>query len=163
MRRALGLSALLRRLPFQRVLGEVDAAVRLYRGHPGSLGLGLVVSLANHAGTALCAYALARALGLVEIGVTDALALVPVVSLLSAIPLLPGGWGVGELAFAYFFSPLGVAPSEAVALSVVFRLAILASGLPGAVLWLLARESAPRDAIAAEMGAAADAAASETP
>lgn len=163
VRRALGLSALLRRLPFQRVLGEVDAAVRLYRGHPGSLGLGLAVSLANHAGTAWCAYALARALGLTEVSVGDALALVPVVSLLSAVPLLPGGWGVGELAFAYFFSPLGVAPSEAVALSVVFRLAILASGLPGAVMWLLAREGASRDAMAAEMGAAADAAAVETP
>lgn len=163
VRRALGLSALLRRLPFQRVLGEADAAVRLYRGHPGSLALGLVVSLGNHAGTALCAYALARALGLSEVGVGDALALVPVVSLLSAIPLLPGGWGVGELAFAYFFSPLGVAPSEAVALSVVFRLAILASGLPGAVLWLLSRETASRATIAAEMEAAADAAAAESP
>ena len=68
-----------------------------------------------------------------------ALAVVPVVSLLSAIPLLPGGWGVGEMAFAFFFAPLGVAPSEAVGWSVVYRLSILATGLPGGVLWLLAR------------------------
>ncbi len=87
----------------------------------------------------------------------------PVVSLLSAVPLLPGGWGVGELAFAYFFAPVGVAPSEAVAWSVVFRLAVLASGLPGAVLWLLAREHPRRDTMAAEMDRAADAATEASP
>jgi len=163
VRRTLGLSALLRRLPFQRVWAEVDAAVRLYRGHPGSLALGLLVSLFNHAGTCVCAYLLARALGLEEVRLVDVMALLPVVSLLSAVPLLPGGWGVGELAFAYFFAPVGVAPSEAVAWSVVFRLAVLASGLPGAVLWLLAREHPRRDAMAAEMDRAAHAVAEAGP
>jgi len=163
VRRTLGLSALLRRLPFQRVWAEVDAAVRLYRGHPGSLALGLLVSLFNHAGTCVCAYLLARALGLEEVRLVDVMALLPVVSLLSAVPLLPGGWGVGELAFAYFFAPVGVAPSEAVAWSVVFRLAVLASGLPGAVLWLLAREHPLRDAMAAEMDRAAHAVAEAGP
>jgi glycosyltransferase 2 family protein len=156
VRRALGLSAVLRRLPLQRVWTEVDAAVRLYRAHAGSLVLGLLVSLVNHAGTASCAWLLARALGLREVGLSDCLALIPVVSLLSAIPLLPGGWGVGEMAFAAFFVPLGLAPSEAVAWSIVFRLSILASGLPGAALWLLAREH-PRPAeMAADVERAAD-------
>ena len=121
----------------------VDAAFVLYRSHPRSLGLGVLVSLANHAGTALCCYFLARALGLTEVTLGAAFALVPVASLLSAIPLLPGGWGVGELAFAYFFGQVGVAPSEAIGLSVVFRLAVLASGLPGGALWLLARDATP--------------------
>src|SRR5439155_16270837 len=112
VRRALGLSALLKRLPFQRVLAEADAAVRLYRGHPRSLALGLLVSLGNHAGTSACVFLLARALGVERVGLGEAMALVPVVSLLSAVPLLPGGWGVGELAFAYFLAPLGVPPSE---------------------------------------------------
>lgn len=147
LRRGLGLSALLARLPFQHVWREVDAAFVLYRKHPASLGLGVLVSLGNHAGTAACAFLLARALGLTEVTLGTAMALVPVVGLLTAIPLLPGGWGVGELAFAYFFGQVGVAPSEAIGLSVVFRLAVLASGLPGGVLWLLARERPP----AAEM------------
>ena len=112
------------------------------------------MSFANHAGTAVLAFVLARALGLSVVRLPDCLALVPVASLLSAIPLLPGGWGVGELAFAYFFGPVGVAPSEAVALSVVLRLAILASGLPGGVLWLLSREHARRADMAAEVAAA---------
>jgi len=160
VRRGLGLSALLARLPFQHVWREVDAAFVLYRRHPGSLGLGVLVSLANHAGTAACVYALAQALGLSEVTLPTAMALVPVVSLLSAIPLLPGGWGVGELAFAYFCGRVGVAPSEAVGLSVVFRLAVLAAGLPGGVLWLLSRDHdrAGRDDMAGRVAEATRAA-----
>ena len=154
VRRALGLSALFAKLPFQRVWREVDAAFALYRRRPGSLGLGLLVSFLNHAGTAALAFVLAQALGLSVVSLSDCLALVPVTSLLSAIPLLPGGWGVGELAFAYFFAPVGVAPSEAVALSVVLRLAILASGLPGGVLWAFSRDHARRAEMAAEVAAA---------
>ena len=154
VRGALGLSALLRRLPFQHVLSEIDAAMRLYRRHPGSLGLGLLVSFANHAGNCLCVYVLARAMGLDEVRLGDAFALVPVVSLLSAIPLLPGGWGVGELAFAYFFGQVGVAPSEAVGLSVVYRLANLVSGLPGGFLWIFGKEHARRADMASEVASA---------
>ncbi len=163
VRRAIGLSALLRRLPLQHVWAEVDAAFRLYRSRPGALGLGLLVSLCNHVGTCVCAWFLAGALGLGEVTLVSTLALVPVVSLLSAIPLVPGGWGVGELAFAYFFSPLGVAPSEAVGWSVAFRLLVLASGLPGGVLWLFAKDHARRDVMAGEVAAAERAAEAPPP
>jgi uncharacterized protein (TIRG00374 family) len=142
VRRAVGVGALLSKLPFQRVLREVDAAFRLYHKHPGFLAAALGVSIVNHAGVALAAYALAQALGLTEVTIGASLALLPVIGLLTAIPLLPGGWGVGELAFAYFFAPLGVAGSEAVGLSVVFRLTLLATGLPGGFLWLTARDHA---------------------
>ncbi len=52
LRRALGLSALFAKLPFQGVWREVDAAFALYRGRPAALLLGVLVSLLNHAGTA---------------------------------------------------------------------------------------------------------------
>jgi hypothetical protein len=163
VRRGLGLSAILRRLPFQHVLAEIDAAFRLYRRHPASLGVGLAVSVVNHACAAACAFVLARALGLAEVRLLDTLALVPVVGLLTAIPLLPGGWGVGELGFAYFFGQLGVAPSEAVGLSVVFRLATLAASLPGGVLWFMTRDHADRTVMAAEIQRAETAAETTTP
>jgi len=163
VRRTIGLSALLKKLPFQHVWAEVDAAFRLYRRKPGALGLGLLVSLCNHVGTCACAWLVARALGLGEVTLGATLAIVPVVSLLSAIPLVPGGWGVGELAFAYFFAPLGVAPSEAVGWSVAFRLLVLASGLPGGALWLLAKDHASRDVMAGEVAAAERAAEAPSP
>jgi uncharacterized protein (TIRG00374 family) len=144
VRRGLGLSSLLARLPFQGVLREIDAAFALYKKRPGSLAVGVLVSFVNHAGTCVCAWVLAGALGLDKVTLPIAFALVPIASLVSAVPLLPGGWGVGEAAFAYLFSKVNVPASEAVGLSVVFRLAILASGLPGGVLWLTARDHAGR-------------------
>ena len=55
---------------------------------------------------------------------------------------------------------MGVAPSEAVGLSVVFRLAVLAAGLPGGVLWLLSRDHdrAGRDDMAGRVAEATRAA-----
>lgn len=155
VRRGLGLSWLVRHLPFQRVLEEIRASVRLYRGHAGTVALSLGLSLFNHAANATCCWYLARALGLEGISLGTAMALVPLANLLSAIPLLPGGWGVGELAFAYFFGLVGVPPTEAVGLSVVFRLAVLGVNLPGGVLWIFWRGHPSTARIAAEVQEAA--------
>jgi uncharacterized protein (TIRG00374 family) len=135
VRDTLGLGALLRRLPFQGVLREADAALRLYRSHLPTIGVAVLTSLVNHAVIAVSVWLLAGALAIpVDLGAV--MALEPVAALLSAVPLLPGGWGVGELAFAYFFGQVGVPATEAVALSVVYRLATLVSSLPGGVLWI---------------------------
>lgn len=155
VRRALGLSWLVRRLPFQGIIDEVQASVRLYRGHRRTLVAAVAISLFNHAGNATSCWLLARALGIEGITLGAAMALVPLANLLSAIPLLPGGWGVGELAFAYFFGLIGVPPTEAVGLSVVFRLAVLGVNLPGGVLWIFWRGHPSTATIAAEVEEAA--------
>ncbi|MDA1193835.1 MAG: lysylphosphatidylglycerol synthase transmembrane domain-containing protein [Planctomycetota bacterium] len=151
VRRALGLAWLMQRLPFQGLLREIRAAATLYRGHLPALAASMVISLFNHAGNATCCWLLARALGIEGVTLGTALALVPIANLLSAIPLLPGGWGVGELAFAYFFGLVGVPPTEAIGLSVMFRLGVLGVNLPGGLLWILWKDHASADTIAAEM------------
>jgi uncharacterized protein (TIRG00374 family) len=155
LRRALGLSWVVRRLPFQGIVQEVQASARLYRGHTSTLAAALGISLFNHAGNATACWLLARALGIEGVTVWTAMALVPLANLLSAVPLLPGGWGVGELAFAYFFGLVGVPPTEAVGLSVVFRLAVLGVNLPGGILWIFWRGHPSTATIAAEVQEAA--------
>jgi uncharacterized membrane protein YbhN (UPF0104 family) len=151
VRRALGLSWIVKRLPFQGIIDEIQVSARLYRGHTGALLAALGISLFNHAGNATACWLLARALGIEGISLGTAMALVPLANLLSAVPLLPGGWGVGELAFAYFFGLVGVPPTEAVGLSVVFRLAVLGVNLPGGVLWIFWRGHPSTATIAAEV------------
>ena len=155
VRRVLGLSWLVRRMPFQGVLAELRGAASLYRNHLPTLGVALVISLFNHAANATACYFLARALGIEGVTLGAAMALVPIANLLSAIPLLPGGWGVGELAFAYFFGLVGVPATEAVGLSVVFRLAVLGVNLPGGLLWIFWKGHPSTETIAAEVGVAA--------
>ncbi len=155
VRRALGLSWLMRRLPFQGVMGELRSAAGLYRDHGGAVGAAMAISLFNHATNATACYFLATALGIEGISLGAAMALVPLANLLSAIPLLPGGWGVGELAFAYFFGQIGIPATEAVGLSVVFRLAVLGVNLPGGLLWIFWRGHPTTETIAADVEAAA--------
>lgn len=154
VRRALGLSWLVKKLPLQDILEELQAAARLYRSHGGTLLAALGISLFNHAANATACYFLARALGIEGVTLWVALALVPLANLLSAIPLLPGGWGVGELAFAYFFGLVGVPATEAVGLSVVFRLAVLGVNLPGGLLWIFWKGHPSTETITAEVEAA---------
>jgi uncharacterized membrane protein YbhN (UPF0104 family) len=162
LRRALGLGRLVRRLPLQGVLQEMHAGLVLYRRRPlvlcGSLGLSLI----NHAGIALAVAALADALGIEGAGIAACLAVVPIANLLSAIPLAPGGWGVGEWAFATFLAPYGVPATEAVTLSIVYRFMTLVANLPGGALWASWRQPVAPDKIRAEVEAAAHEAATLT-
>jgi uncharacterized membrane protein YbhN (UPF0104 family) len=151
LRRALGLSAVLRRLPFAHVLAEADAALRLYRGKPREIAFALLLSLGNHVGLVLAAWLLAGALGMKDLGLAPLFVVVPLASLVAAVPLLPGGWGVGEVAYAWLLLPFGVAPTEAVSLSVLLRLANLAVGLPGGLLWGRWRQAPSRATLAAEV------------
>lgn len=151
VRRALGLGRLVRRLPFQTLVAEARAALGLYRDQPLPLLVSLAASLVNHGVAAICVWMLAGGLGIQGLDVGMALALVPVANLFAAIPLLPGGWGVGELAFAYLFGQVGIPPTEAVSLSVVYRLSVLAASLPGGALWLFWRGRPTKAAILHEV------------
>ncbi|MFV1958693.1 MAG: YbhN family protein, partial [Planctomycetota bacterium] len=139
LRRWLGLAFVARRLPFRGFITEAGAALALYRKKPGALAFSLLLSLSNHAIAGTVVWLLARALDIQGLDLPTVLALVPVANLFGVIPLLPGGWGVGEVAFAYFFGQVGVPATEAVSLSVVYRLGMLVVSLPGGALWLFLR------------------------
>ncbi|MEZ6009132.1 MAG: lysylphosphatidylglycerol synthase transmembrane domain-containing protein [Planctomycetota bacterium] len=155
LRRRLGLARLVGRLPFQHVISELRAGLALYRRRPLALAGALGISLVNHAGAALAVAALADALDIQGATPAACLAAVPLANLLSAIPLAPGGWGVGEWAFATFLAPHGVAATEAVTLSIVYRFMTLAANAPGGLLWASWRTPIDPDDIRADVEAAA--------
>jgi uncharacterized membrane protein YbhN (UPF0104 family) len=63
----------------------------------------------------------------------------PVAFIVSAIPAMPGGWGVREAAFAVCLHFVGVDRGPAIALSVLAGLVQLVWSLPGGVYFLLGR------------------------
>jgi uncharacterized protein (TIRG00374 family) len=144
---------LLRRLPFQNVVREAEQAIEIYGRRPAVVGLALLVSFMGHCFFLGAIYLYGAALGVwmspTAIGVA-----VPVALILSAIPALPGGWGVGDFAFYTFLPEAGVAAATAVAISFTYRLLHTLLGLPGG-LWLVkARERVDPDRIAEEMASA---------
>ena len=73
------------------------------------------------------------------LGVTMSLfavaAAVPVAQMVSAVPGLPGGFGVGDLAFVALLPEAGVAAGTALALSFTYKIVHLLVALP-AGFWL---------------------------
>jgi len=64
------------------------------------------------------------------------LILIPLVILVSVLPVSIAGWGVREGAMIFSLGLVGVPSFEAASLSILFGLVVLVSGLPGGLIWL---------------------------
>jgi len=154
VRRLVRFDALLARLPFGARLRPLDQAVLGLSGKPLELLLALLLSLMNHALVTLGFVALGGAFGVTEISLKEYFVLVPVGNMVTALPLAPGGWGIGEAAFKMLFEMSGADGGLGVAVSVTFRLSQLAFGLIGGVFLLLPGARRELSASEAETGLA---------
>lgn len=102
---------------------------------PRYAGQAIALGVTGNILLALMVFLLARSIEL-RIGLLDCLVLVPPVILMSTVPVLPGGWGVREFGMIAAFGLIGVAPENALALSILFGFLSILLGLPGGVLWL---------------------------
>lgn len=108
------------------------------------------LSVAGHVLSALVVYALAAGLGL-GLSPWVCLAVVPSVLLTMLIPLSFAGWGLREGAMVVMLGYLGTAADAALAISLVFGVAMILAALPGCLFWLQWRE-APAAAPSPEAG-----------
>lgn len=99
----------------------------------------LVWSVAGHAASMGAMAILAAAMGL-ALPPIDILIAVPIALLAAVVPISFAGWGVREGALVATLTALGATQADALALSVAFGLTHLPLALPGAVLWLVARD-----------------------
>jgi uncharacterized protein (TIRG00374 family) len=81
------------------------------------------------------AWYVGHALG-ISVTLMDYLAFTPLVGLISAIPLTPGGTGIREFASIQLWAALGIASDKAFLLVFIPYLFMLVWGLPGGVLFL---------------------------
>ena len=96
----------------------------------------LLLSVATHLCGVMMMTALAYGLGIaVDLGAF--MVLVPPAVLASLVPLSFAGWGVREGAMIALLGSIGIAPEEALALSVAFGVLLLIGSLPGGLLWLV--------------------------
>ncbi len=100
-----------------------------------------LLSLSMHLMVVLAAYLIALGLDL-ELSAEACLALMPIVLLLGTLPISLAGWGVREGAAVTALGFAGVTSSEALALSILYGLSLLAVSLFGAIFWLFQRRSA---------------------
>lgn len=71
--------------------------------------------------------------------------LLPIIFMIQALPISPGGLGVGEKAFEHFFGTIGVLPQHAVAISFTYRVTAMLISLIGGLFLLLDRKRVLED------------------
>lgn len=139
------LVSLLRRWPLLKAIGDkaesLTDAIQLYRQNKVAwlkiLGLSLVFQFSGF----LYFYVIATALG-VETGFSTFVLLVPIVIILSLMPISVGGLGVKEGLFVVLFTQLGVARESAFLTSAVGSTLHIAFVLLGGLVFLLRKKSA---------------------
>lgn len=110
-----------------------DARRLLFSIKPGA---GLVaLSVVVHLNSIMAMGVLALAVG-VEAHWLAFVIIVPLASLLMTVPVSVAGWGVREGVMVVGLGYAGIQPEQAVALSVLYGLLLLAVALPGGVVWL---------------------------
>jgi uncharacterized protein (TIRG00374 family) len=146
VRRFLRIDRLLNSLPGSQILKRLDLAFLNYRNQGQVLTVAVLLSLGAHVANILSVYFMGIDLGvtttngLKEPELLTYMATVPIVMIVSSIPLLPGGWGLGEAAFGYFFRSVGIRNlSLSVGLSVLHRFSLLVFSLVGGVFLLFGR------------------------
>jgi glycosyltransferase 2 family protein len=117
-------------------------ALQAYRNSYGTLVRALTVSLAVMLLSSVVQLTIGRALGL-AIPALYFFLFNPLIAFVLVVPVSVNGIGLKEAAFVFFFGLVGVARSEALSISLVFHAIIVASSLPGGLLWLRRRSLAP--------------------
>ena len=154
IRKLLHLDALLKALPMAQLFQQLDQAVSFYRHHIAGLAIWFFLSVGNHFLAVLGVALIGDSLG-VGVPWTSYFVLIPVINIVSAVPLTPSGWGVGEALYGFFFKKycahflVGIAnagqviATRAIALSVVYRIHLMLWSLLGAIFLLFERGKAP--------------------
>lgn len=96
------------------------------------------ISIAIHAATIAIAWSLDHALGGHTAYLVYVVAMTPTILLIS-IPISIAGWGVREQVLIILLGALGLGATQAVSVSILFGVVLLIGGLPGGVLWLIAK------------------------
>lgn len=136
-------------VPWAREQFEIaQGAVHAYRQRVGTIWQAGLASVAIQALVVLYFIAVARALG-IPLPTGAAFLMVPLCTLLQALPVSFNGWGLREGLFALYFSQLGLARPSALAFSLVGAGLMVLLSLSGAVVWMARGGSGTAEAAAA--------------
>ena len=159
LRSRVRLTWLLHRLPprLAHVLRLIDNAVFFYRDHKVVIGASLLAGVGNHVISVASVVFIGHALG-IGLPTFEYYVLIPIVNIITAIPVMPNGWGIGEWTYQGLFAtygavhltgvPAAVAAetmgTRGVALSVLYRLHLMLWSMLGGLFVLFEKDRVTR-------------------
>jgi uncharacterized protein (TIRG00374 family) len=126
----------------------VQGAVHVYRSRLRTIWLAGVASVLLQALVVLYYLEVARALG-IALPARAAFLMVPLCTLLQAVPISFNGWGLREGLFALYFAQVGLPRESALAFSLVGAGLVVLLSLSGAVAWMTRGPGLPAETTAA--------------
>ena len=125
---------LISKLPFSHQLEVLREAMHLHRKMDGLLFPIAVYSMLVVLALVLSVMFIGMSLG-VNLHWYQYFLYMPLIMIITAVPITPGGVGVMEELFLYFFSSAGD-PQKILAMALLFRLALIVTGLPGGIVFI---------------------------
>ncbi len=151
-RRALHLDKLYRRMPIAHHIAAAGDAALLYRQRLGTMAWAVGVSVLSHLAFVGFVALMGASLS-IPVGPMEYFLYVPLIYIIGAIPLTPGGVGWVENWYLRFFSSPACGASTVLVLALLARLVPMIWSLPGAIVYVTgARVPAP-EVIEAELSA----------
>ena len=145
------LSTLLQKLRLAKIAAKMDNIARAFQivgKHPGTLWAALGISFMNQLLVIATTWVAALGLG-VHISPFYYLIFVPVITLISMIPISLNGMGLREFSFMSLFGAIGVSHESCIALGLLASLMTILSSLPGGIVYILFRNRNDRKQMAA--------------
>ncbi|MCQ8103103.1 flippase-like domain-containing protein [Methylomonas sp. SURF-2] len=110
----------------------------------------IVGALASSTGF-LAVFVLSKSIG-IDVSFFISAVFVGMVTLLAALPISIGGWGVRESAMVALFGIVGVPNEKSLLLSVLYGVVMMLASLPGGFLWWGGKGSLKSDSTCAQVG-----------
>jgi len=132
------------------IVRRLYSAARICAARPATLGWTLFFSLTNHVMNIISAWGIGRALQL-AIGLPDYITAIPVVNIVAAVPITPGGAGVRDKIVNILLTGLGVSDENCLALSLMINGVIIIWALLGGIGYLILRRRTGRMATSGQM------------
>jgi uncharacterized protein (TIRG00374 family) len=144
-------TAALHRLRLSRIANKVDLisnAFQIMGRHRAVLIGSLLISFINQ--LLVIAVTWIMALGLrLNVSLSYFLVFVPVITLISMIPISLNGMGLREYSFMSLFGAIGILPASCIALGIISSIVIILSSLPGGVVYIFFRNRSDLKQLAA--------------
>ncbi|MBZ5495831.1 MAG: flippase-like domain-containing protein [Acidobacteriia bacterium] len=135
------LTRVLHKVRLSRIATKVDAisnAFQIMGRNPRVLLDSLMISTLNQ--LLVFSVAWVTAIGLhIEVSFLYFLVLVPVITLVTMLPITLSGTGLREYAFVSLFGAIGVAPASGLALGLLGSIMVMLSAVPGGIVYIFFR------------------------
>ncbi|MCB0321933.1 MAG: flippase-like domain-containing protein [Bdellovibrionales bacterium] len=127
-----------------KVLNALDEGLQAARGKKKLLFDALVLSLFFHFLTVVNTYIAAKAVGWDTADIGGLFVVVPLVLLVSMVPLTPNGLGIQEGAFLFLLKRIGADEAQGLAVGLLLRAKVILLAMIGALLWARLKKIEPQ-------------------